>query len=77
VPTGFSHACLINVQMNPNGMITINALPVQMSLMDREVSTYRALLLYKTEIHAVNYSMKYLCGEGLFCTLFIMKGMPT
>jgi len=30
VPTGFSHTCLINVQMNPNGMIIINALPVKM-----------------------------------------------
>jgi len=46
--------------MNPNGMITINA-----------------LLLYKAELHAVNYSMKYLCGEVLFCALFIMKGMAT
>lgn len=41
------------------------------------MDTYSTLPLYKAKLHAVNYSMKYLCGEVLFCTLFIMKGMAT
>jgi hypothetical protein len=44
---------------------------------DAQVSSYSALPLYTTELHAVNYRKKYLCGEVLFCTLFIMKGMAT
>jgi hypothetical protein len=45
--------------------------------MNKQVSTYSAVPLYKAEIHAVNYNMKYLCEEVIFCTLFIMKGMAT
>ena len=47
------------------------------TLMNKQVSTYSAVPLYKAEIHAVNYNMKYLCEEVIFCTLFIMKGMAT
>jgi hypothetical protein len=44
---------------------------------DGQVSRYSALPLYTADLHAVNYRMKYLCGEVLFCALFIMKGMAT